>query len=68
MEMYIKASDDKDIRVSCEPFPGSSTCYGSPIPMMDRDESRANTTITAMGFELSYDSLGYCYKRLRLHV
>ena len=68
MEMYIKASDDKDIRISCEPFPGSSTCYGSPIPMMDRDESRANTTITAMGFELSYDSLGYCYKRLRLHV
>ena len=68
MEMYVKASDDKDIRISCEPFPGSSTCYGSPIPMMDRDESRANTTITAMGFELSYDSLGYCYKRLRLHV
>lgn len=68
MEMYVKASDGKDIRISCEPFPGSSTCYGSPIPMMDRDESRANTTITAMGFELAYDKFGYCYKRLKLHV
>lgn len=67
MESYIKASDGKDIRVSTRPEPFGGAEYGYPIPMMDRCEDRADTTITAMGFELSYDSRGYCYKRIKLH-
>lgn len=67
MRKYIKASDGKDIRISDRPDPYGGSCYASPIPMMDRDESRADTTITAGGFELSYDSHGYCYKRVRVH-
>lgn len=66
MEQYIKASDGRDIRVSKRPEPFGGTEYGHPIPMMDRDSSRADTTIQAAGFELSYDSLGYCYKRVKL--
>lgn len=67
MESYIKASDGKDIRVSTRPEPFSGAEYGHPIPMMDRYEDRVDTTITAMGFELSYDSRGYCYKRIKIH-
>lgn len=66
MEKIIKASDGKDIRISTRPMPYGGVEYGSPIPMMDCDPSRADTTITAMGFELSYDSHGYCYKRIKL--
>lgn len=66
MEKYIKASDGKDIRISTRPEPYGGANYGSPIPMMDRDVSRADTTIQAGGFELSYDSLGYCYKRVKI--
>lgn len=66
MDSMIKASDGKDIRISNRPEPYGGADYGSPIPMMDRDPSRADTTITAMGYELSYDSLGYCYKRIRI--
>ena len=53
MEKYIKASDGKDIRISTRPEPYGGYDYGSPIPMMDPDPSRADTTITAGGFELS---------------
>lgn len=67
MTKFIKASDGRDIRVSTRPEPYGGAEYGSPIPMMDRDRARADTTVTAMGFALSYDSLGYCYKRVRLH-
>lgn len=66
MEKYIKASDGKDIRISTRPEPYGGIDYGSPVPMMDRDVSRADTTITVGGFELSYDSLGYCYKRIKI--
>lgn len=66
MEGYIKASDGKDIRISTRPEPYSGFDYGSPIPMMDRDVSRADTTIQAGDFELSYDSRGYCYKRIKI--
>lgn len=68
MELYVKASDGKDVRISTRPVPYCGMEYGSPIPMMDRDESRAGTTIEAMGFRLSYDSLGYCYSRVRMDV
>lgn len=67
MKKYIKASDGKDIRISTRPEPYGGADYGAPIPMMDPDPSRAGTTITAGGFELSYDSKGYCYKRVRVH-
>ncbi len=66
MEKMIKASDGKDIRISTRPAPYCGIEYGSPIPVMDRDPSRADTTITAIGFELSYDSNGYCYKRIKI--
>ena len=66
MDKYIKASDGRDIRLSTIPEPFGGIEYGHPIPMMDRDEARANTTIRAAGFELSYDSRGYCYKRVKV--
>ncbi len=66
MEKFVKASDGKDVRFSNEPFPGCDVRYGYPVPMMDRDESRANTTITVGQWELSYDSLGYCWSRKNL--
>lgn len=66
METYVKASDGKDIRLSNKPEPYGGADYASPIPMMDRDVTRADTTITVNGFELSYDSRGYCYSRLKL--
>ena len=67
MENYIKASDGKDIRISTRPEPFGGVEYGHPIPMMDYDPSRADQTIEAMGYELSYDSRGYCYKRVKKH-
>lgn len=67
MEKLVKASDGKDIRISTRPSPFAGIEYGSPIPMMDRDEDRAGQTITVMGYELSYDSHGYCYKRIKLN-
>ena len=67
MEKYIKASDGKDIRISTRPDPFGGAEYGSPIPMMDYDPSRADQTIEVMGYELSYDSCGYCYKRIKKH-
>ncbi len=66
MEKYIQASDGKEIRLSTRPEPFCGIEYGRPVPVMDRDPDRADTTITAAGFELSYDSLGYCWKRAKL--
>lgn len=68
MEKYIKASDGKDIRISTRPEPFCGIEYGRPIPMMDYCHDRADTTITAAGFELSYDSRGYCYKRVKIKM
>lgn len=62
--LYETASDGKPIRYSNK-APGGGK-YGSAIPVMDRDESRADTTITVGHWELSYDSLGYCYSRKNL--
>ena len=62
-ESMVMASDGKPIRFSRKALGGGS--YGAPIPVMDRDESRADTTITVGKWELSYDSRGYCYKRVK---
>ena len=62
--IYKIASDGKPIRYSNKALGGG--VYGVAIPVMDRDESRADTTITVGHWELSYDSLGYCYSRKNL--
>lgn len=62
--LYKIASDGKPIRYSNKALGGG--VYGTAIPVMDRDESRADTTITVGHWELSYDSRGYCYSRKNL--
>lgn len=62
--IYKIASDGKPIRYSNKALGGG--VYGVAIPVMDRDESRADTTITVGHWELSYDSLGCCYSRKNL--
>lgn len=62
--LYEIASDGKPIRLSTK-APGGGV-YGAAVPVMDRDESRTDTTITVGHWELSYDSLGYCYSRKNL--
>lgn len=62
--LYKIASDGKPIRFSNKALGGG--VYGVAIPVMDRDESRADTTITVGHWELSYDSRGYCYSRTNL--
>ncbi len=63
-DIYKIASDGKPIRYSNKALGGG--VYGVAIPVMDRDESRADTTITVGHWELSYDSRGYCYSRKNL--
>ena len=63
--IYKTASDGKPIRYSTKVLGGE--VYGVAIPVMERDESRADTTITVGHWELSYDSLGYCYSRKNLN-
>ena len=62
--LYETASDGKPVRLSTK-APGGGV-YGTAIPVMERDESRADTTIIVGHWELSYDSLGYCYSRKNL--
>ena len=62
--LYKIASDGKPIRFSNKALGGG--VYGAAIPVMDRDESRADTTITVGHWELSYDSRGCCYSRKNL--
>lgn len=62
--IYKIASDGKPIRYSNKALGGG--VYGVAIPVMDRDESRADTTITVGHWELSYDSRGCCYSRKNL--
>ena len=62
--LYEIASDGKPIRFSNKALGGG--VYGAAIPVMDRDESRADTTITVGHWELSYDSRGCCYSRKNL--
>ena len=70
MVKSVIASDGKPINVSDIPFGLSEKegiRYSSPIPLMERYIDRADTTITVMGFELSYDSLGYCWRRSKIN-
>lgn len=62
--LYKIASDGKPVRLSTK-APGGGV-YGAAVPVMDRDESRADTTITVDHWELAYDSHGYCYSRKNL--
>ena len=62
--IYKIASDGKPIRFSNKALGGG--VYGTAIPVMDQDESRADTTITVGHWELAYDSHGYCYSRKNL--
>ena len=62
--LYKIASDGKPIRYSNKALGGG--VYGTAIPVMDRDESRADTTITVDYWKLSYDSRGYCYSRTNM--
>ena len=63
--LYEIASDGKPVRYSNKALGGGK--YGSAIPVMERDESRADTTITVGHWELSYDSRGCCYSRKNLN-
>lgn len=63
---YEIASDGKPIRFSNKPSPNGGVVYAYPIPVMDRDLERADTTITVGNWELRYDSHGYCYMRKKL--
>ena len=60
--IYKIASDGKPIRFSSK-IPGSNAVYSSAVPVMDRDESRAGTTITVDSWKLTYDDRGYCRER-----
>lgn len=62
--LYEIASDGKPVRLSTK-APGGGV-YGAAVPVMERDESRADTTITVGHWELSYDSRGCCYSRKNL--
>lgn len=64
-EKPMLASDGKPIRFSTK-APGGGT-YAVAVPVMDRDVARANSTITVGHWELSYDSLGYCWRRSRMN-
>ena len=69
MKRTVLASDGRPITVTDIPYgldERQPLRYGVPMPVMDRDEARAGTTITAYGYALSYDSPGYCYKRIWL--
>lgn len=62
--LYKIASDGKPVRLSTK-APGGGV-YGAAVPVMERDESRTDTTITVGHWELAYDSHGYCYSRKNL--
>ena len=64
-EKPMIASDGRPIRFSTKASGGGT--YAVAVPVMDRDEARANTTITVGHWELSYDSLGYCWRRSRMN-
>ena len=66
MKRTVLASDGRPITVTDIPYgldERQPLRYGVPMPVMDRDEARAGTTITAYGYALSYDSV----RQWRLH-
>ena len=65
--LYKIASDGKPIRYSNK-IPGGNDFYSSAMPVMDRDEARAGTTITVGSWRLTYDERGYCIERGRVNA
>lgn len=63
--LYEIASDGKPVRLSTK-APGGGV-YGAAVPVMERDESRAGTTITVGSWQLTYDERGYCCDMSRVH-
>lgn len=59
--LAIMASDGKPIKMV-----DVSGHDSVKSPSMERDVSRAGKTITAGGFELRYDSNGYCVSKARI--
>lgn len=57
--LAVMASDDKPIKME-----GKDTA--TKTPSMERDMSRAGTTIEAGGFRLTYDENGYCKSKTRI--
>lgn len=57
--LAIMASDGKPIKME-----GKGTSVKTPS--MERDMSRAGTTIEAGGFRLTYDENGYCKTKTRI--
>lgn len=57
--LAVMASDDKPIKME-----GKDTA--TKTPSMERDMSRAGTTIEAGGFCLTYDENGYCKSKTRI--
>jgi len=63
--LAIMASDGKPIKMTSGVL-GKGTKASVKTPSMERDISRAGTTITAGGFELRYDSNRYCVSKSRI--
>ena len=63
MKRTVLASDGRPITVTDIPY---GLDERQPIAVMAQADALSFTTITAYGYALSYDSLGYCYKRIRL--
>lgn len=57
--LAVMASDGKPIKME-----GNGTA--TKTPSMERDMSRADTTIEAGGFRLTYDENGYCKSKTRI--
>ena len=63
--LAIMASDGKPIKLT-DGVVGKGAKASVKTPSMERDVSRAGKTITAGGFELRYDSNGYCVSKARI--
>lgn len=63
--LYKIASDGKPIRFSNKALGGGT--LGIAAPVMERDESRAGTTITVDRWKLTYDERGYCCDMSTIH-
>nr|DAM80027.1 MAG TPA: hypothetical protein [Caudoviricetes sp.]DAP25136.1 MAG TPA: hypothetical protein [Caudoviricetes sp.] len=63
--LAIMASDGKPIKMTSGVL-AKGTKASVKTPSMERDISRAGTTIEAGGFRLTYDSEGYCKSKARI--
>lgn len=63
--LAIMASDGKPIKMTSGPL-AKGVKASVKTPSMERDVSRAGTTIEADGFRLTYDENGYCKTKTRI--